>query len=312
MTVRIYGAGMAGLLASEMFRRERPMVFEAKAELPDNHGALLRFRSDAVARETGQPFHRVRVLKAVHSGGRLRSSATLRDANAYAYKVSGSISPRSILDLTPCDRYVAPENFCNMMARDARLKLNAPLTLADLEAYRGQREHAVISTIPMPALMKIVGWDGSAFAFHYRPIWSASLDITEPRTDVYQTIYYPEADVPYYRASITGARLIVEYTTDPGTQFSLAEVMEDFGLPMQTDTSRVSVKRQEYGKLLPMPERAREEFILAMTDEFNLYSVGRFATWRQILLDDVVNDVRVVEKMINQRNTYKTRLGALR
>ena len=312
MSVRIYGAGMAGLLASEMLRRERPMIYEAQPALPDNHGALLRFRTDAVARETKQTFRRVRVLKAVKSDGRLRSSATLRDANQYSFKVTGAVAARSILDLAPCDRYVAPPNFLTMMARDAHLRMGAPLTIEDLAKFKGQREDAVISTIPMPALMKIVGWDGSTFAFSYRPVWSLTATIPVPRVDIFQTIYYPEPDMPCYRASFTGNRLIIEYMDDPAEYTAVLEVLADFGLTTEVEGMSITIKRQEYGKLLPMNETARQEFILAMTDEYNLYSVGRFATWRQILLDDVVNDVHVVEQLISQRSTYQQRLGGLK
>jgi hypothetical protein len=316
MTIRIYGAGMAGLLVSEMLRRARPVVYEAQSSLPDNHGALLRFRSDAVARETRQPFKRVRVLKAVKSGDRLRPVSTIRDANQYAAKVTGSISPRSVLDLTPCDRYIAPDSFITALARDAILKMNAALTPATLAELKGQKEIVSITTIPMPVLMKIAGWE--APGFKWRPIWSQTVDLGAT-VDVYQTIYYPEPSARQYRASITGSKLIIEWTTDP-TPTSWADVcsvLKDFGiLEVHPQQIRIyEVKRQEYGKLLPLAdENVRREFIMAMTDEYNMYSVGRFATWRQILLDDVVSDVAHVESMINQRSAYHQRLhngGAL-
>lgn len=314
MTVRIYGAGMAGLLASEMLRKIRPTVYEAQAALPDNHGALLRFRTDAVARETGQRFARVRVLKGVKSDGRVWTTSSLRDANQYSYKVTGEVAARSILDLAPCERFIAPDSFLSGMARDAILRMQAPLTLADLTPLKGQKDIAVISTIPMPVLMDIVGWDSETvddFAHCYRAIWSVSVPLDLPVINVYQTIYYPEPNVAWYRASITGRKLIVEFMSEPEDFSCLWSVLQDFGLDAVIGTAEV--KKQTYGKLLPMKkETERREFILAMTDEYNLYSVGRFATWRQILLDDVVNDVRVVESMITQRSAYLRRLGGFK
>lgn len=316
MTIRIYGAGMAGLLASEMLRRARPVVYEAQSTLPDNHGALLRFRSDAVARETRQPFKRVRVLKAVKSSGRLRPVATIRDANQYAAKVTGSISPRSVLDLAPCDRYIAPDSFVSALARDAILKMGAALSPATLAELKGQKEIVSISTIPMPVLMKIAGWDNPGFS--WRPVWSQTVDLG-PNIDVYQTIYYPDPEDGQYRASFTGSRFIIEWASDPATMAwaDVSKALSDFGIDAwKPDDLRIyAVKRQEYGKLLPLAnENVRREFIMAMTDEYNMYSVGRFATWRQILLDDVVSDVAHVESMINQRSAYYQRLhtgGAL-
>lgn len=309
MTTHIIGAGMAGLLAAEMFRREQPVIEEAQPALPDNHGALLRFRSDAVARETRQTFAKVSVLKAVKSGGRLRPIATLRDANEYSLKVTGTIAPRSVLDLDPCTRYVAPRDFLAVLARDARVRYRSPLTREALGLLKGQKDVATISTIPMPVLMDLVGWPARP-DFQWRPIWSAMTTVSEPVMDVYQTIYYPDPEVPWYRASITGRVVIIEFMEEPDvTTFNPRDVFADFGLPEGMNRSMITIKRQEYGKLTSLPTKDRHEFITAMTDEFNLYSVGRFAVWRQILLDDVVNDVRVVESMITQRSAYRRRLG---
>jgi hypothetical protein len=310
MTLRIYGAGLSGLLTATMLRRMRPFVMEAQEALPDNHGALLRFRTDAVADETNQDFREVSVLKAIKRGRSLDTTSTLRDANQYSRKVLGRVIPRSVLDLAPCVRYIAPDNFIEMMARDAILKMNAPLTKEALDTK--DPEDAVISTIPMPALMSLVGWPTPP-AFEFREVWSVVATIIEPLVDVYQTVYYPEWGQPFYRASITGARLIVEYAEDPTKSGAdpltdTQGVLGDFGLSVGTVCGLHTVKHQKYGKLVPLPAAVREEFLLAMTDQYNLYSVGRFATWRQILLDDVVKDVRKVATWITQRNAYQRRL----
>jgi hypothetical protein len=36
-----------------------------------------------------------------------------------------------------------------------------------------------------------------------------------------------------------------------------------------------------------------------MTTRFGIYSLGRFATWRNILLDDVLNDIFRIREMMN-------------
>ena len=56
----IYGAGMGGLLTANMLRRYNPTIKEAQPSLPNNHDALLRFRSDKVAIATGIPFKKVK------------------------------------------------------------------------------------------------------------------------------------------------------------------------------------------------------------------------------------------------------------
>jgi hypothetical protein len=315
MTLHIFGAGMAGLLAANMLRRYVPQVHEAQDVLPDNHGALLRFRTSEVARETSQHFRKVRVLKAVSSDGVLRDRSSIKDANRYSLKVTGSVAPRSVLDLTPVDRYIAPPDFLEQMAMDIRLSLNSPLTDGFIHAANLGPRDPIISTIPMPALMAIVGWPKPP-EFRFRTIWSLSLRITDPDLDVHQTIYYPDLDVGYYRASITGNQLIIEFAgaEEPGgdeIHDALVNVLADFGIPADSSwmqPSSYTWKSQKYGKLIPIPEDERKEFILAMTDQYNIYSVGRFATWRQILMDDVALDIRLVERMISERSAYSRRL----
>lgn len=303
----IYGAGMAGLLAAGMLRRFSPYVQEAQESLPDNHGALLRFRSEVVAQATGQPFQKVRVLKAVKYKGSLHHRADLRMSNLYSWKVSGQVATRSILDTNPVDRYIAPPDFIPTMAAGARIVYGAPLTREGLEDHRDRGE-PVISTIPMNILMDIVGWEERP-EFLYRGITSYRFRIHSPATDVYQTIYYPDPEDRPYRASITGDLLTVECMGDTEEDAfpDISAILADFGIIARSG-SRVDRKSQPYGKLLPIQEKVRRAFILAMTDQFRVYSVGRFATWRQILMDDVVHDVELVSRFISERDTYTREL----
>lgn len=286
-----------------MLRRFSPVVYEAQPSLPDNHGALLRFRSDVVAKATGQNFRSVYVQKSLKYRGRFYSEATIQATNSYSLKVTGSeVSPRSILDLRPVERFIAPDDFIECMSRGVSIRCGYPLVTPE----------PGVSTIPMPAMMDIVGWkDRPEFA--HRPIWSFVLKFKAPKFSAYQTIYYPDLDLPYYRASLTGDKLTIEYIVKPSFDCAAtsdaSQIMDDFGVPIETcvfDTE--GPKYHHYGKLLPIDEKIRRAFILALTREFGIYSLGRFATWRQILLDDVVNDVEVITRLSEERDEYSRHL----
>jgi hypothetical protein len=46
------------------------------------------------------------------------------------------------------------------------------------------------------------------------------------------------------------------------------------------------------------------------TDEFNIYSLGRFAIWKpHVLLDDVFHDMRKIQSMIRDGHNYNGRLA---
>jgi hypothetical protein len=306
----IYGAGMAGLLAAQMLRRFQPVVFEAQPSLPHNHEALLRFRTDAVSRATGIPFKEVEVTKGVIYKGAFVQHPDLRLNNLYSGKVTGEYMARSISDLRPVNRYIAPSDFVEKMARSVTIHFNKKIEHLDdaLDSF----SHPIVSTLPMPLMMRMTHWPDQP-KFNYHPIWSVTADIDAPATDVYQTLYYPDPAVPYYRASITGNRVIVEFNQKVlPTQFNsyLATVLNDFGIdPSGVSLANVKETEQKYGKLLPIDDAARKVFILALTDKYKVYSLGRFSTWRSgLLMDDVVKDVQRLEGWIADRDTYKRRL----
>lgn len=310
--LRIYGAGMSGLLAAQMLRRHAPTIHEAQSALPDNHGALLRFRTNAVGEATNIPLQRITVQKAVlNQQGLLSNSATLAEGNAYSVKVSGAATPRSVLNLSPGERYVAGPEFLAHLGMGVDIRFESPMTEGTL-AERSRTSDPIISTIPMPVLMRLVGYVPLP-AFRWRSIASLRVQLLVPKVQLYQTIYYPGNHETYYRASITGDELIVEYVTNREEEFStkeamvtVAKVLWDFGLT-NVAHGPIRFKHQQYGKLLPIIEEERKRFIVAMSDELAIYSLGRFATWRQILMDDVVRDVHHVEAFFTQRSDYARR-----
>lgn len=296
---------MAGLLAANMLRRFKPEVMEAQSSLPHNHGALLRFRTDAVSRATGIPFKKVTVHKAVSCGGRLTHEASLLLNNMYSLKVTGRVVNRSIFNLASGDRWIAPDNFIEQMFRSVNISFN--YTLTDVTT-RDEDSEPMISTIPMPVMMKLANWS-SIPKFEARPVWSVTANLAD--CEVYQTVYFPGKE-PYYRASVTGSRLIVEYLSEPKSpDADIAEVTATMGI--NVFWSDIKVKEQEYGKLVPLadPLEARR-FIVFLSDHYRIYSLGRFATWRTLLLDDVVKDVGVIERIIESRDGYHKKLEAWR
>lgn len=300
---------MSGLLAAHQLRRFKPTVYEAQSELPNNHSALLRFRSDAVSRATGIPFKKVSVQKAICFNGVLHEKSSIRFNNLYSNKVTGRVMGRSIMNLEPGERYIAPDDFIAQMASGLDIRYNSPLDKHHL-LNEDVKDSPAVSTMPMAALMKIAGWDCIPH-FGYSAITTLSCDIED--VDIYQTLYFPGDEVEAYRASLTGGHFTAEIVGQPSSgSSSLAyqaclEYLKDFGINKRQITN-VSVKTQKYGKIYPTDNNLRKQFILAMTDRYGIYSIGRFATWRQILMDDVVRDISLVEQMITERSSYASHL----
>mgnify|MGYP003653008956 FL=1 len=298
----IYGAGLAGLLAGNMLRSFSPIIYEAQKELPNNQGALLRFRTDKVGTACAIPFTKVRVNKAIKYNGDIYTQPNLFLSNLYSQKVTGSILNRSINSLEPVDRYIAPWELIGMMSENCQIKYDMKLSSID---NKDVNVIPTISTIPMPVLMKVVGWPDRP-DFPSQKIWTQKARIESPECKVHQTIYYPDPLVPYYRISVVGDIVISEFIREPEASIGphmMDVLMGDFGIK---PSKLVDLKSSEQylGKIKPINEELRKQFIFEMTSKYGIYSLGRFATWRQILLDDVADDIQHIEKFIRSSSNY--------
>lgn len=288
----IIGAGLSGLLAAIAW--PRAAVFEAGSERAvSTHRALLRFRTDSVSRLTGIPFRRVLVRKGIWSAARRRFiSPDIRSANLYARKCVGVLrADRSVWNVDPVERFVAPGEFYEelLASADPRISWEVPIDFA------GKHREIIVSTAPMGEAMKALPQMPRP-EFRWRSIRVVRHEVAD--ADLHQTIYFPDAPSGLYRASFTGSTLIVESMSEMSA-VDEEIVSEAFGLSrIRFSTSSDSVE-QRFGKIVPLDAPTRGRILFALTHSARIYSLGRFATWRNILLDDVVSDIDVIKRLIN-------------
>lgn len=298
----IIGAGMSGQLAAHYFRHLEPIILEKQDSLPNNHKALLRFRSGVVSDLTGIPFKKVTVQKLISFEGATITKPNLYLNNLYSHKVTGSIRSRSLGNLDDCERYIAPDDFISKLSVGLNIKFGQSILDFD-EHLIGE---PIISTMPVFSLAKSLGYKDLP-TLKSREIWIVSFDLLAD-VDVYQTIYYPSVRHPFYRISITGKKLIAEFNDFDekwDQQNILSELLQllkaDFGIV--SAMSNVNVSHQKYGKLIECKTDAVKSFLGWATRKYNIYSLGRWGTHRQLLMDDVVKDIKKIDKMI-KNNGY--------
>lgn len=290
--MKIYGGGLAGLLAGSIF--QRATIFESGPEGNSQHKAVLRFRTSSVGDAVGIDFRRVRVHKGIWMDGRF-VQPDIRLANLYSRKVIGRLADRSIWNLDPCDRFIAPEDFIGLLAErcNGRIVYDTPITAEDVLSDK----NVAISTIPMNVMLNFVGWGDAPHTFNYAPIRVKRWRVKN--ADVFQTIYFPSPETNLYRASITGDLLIAEYvsniTAGPWDEFA---PLTPFGLEADECEPIESVS-QRYGKIAPIDDAWRKKTMFDLTTQHGIFSLGRFATWRNILMDDVLKDISVIKKLIS-------------
>lgn len=306
MTV-IIGAGLAGAMAGVLEPGAR--VYEA-GDGKARHSAVLRFREPKIGRALGIPFKEVRVYKAVFWHGRSYTAVTPEQMNWYSRKVTGGISPRSIVDLSPVNRFVAPPDLHDRMlaALGSRLYLASPInritrTTFCVDGVSQQRGgEPMISTAPLRNILSMLEPEMTIAAeFKFAGINVARYRV--PNCDVHQTIYFPAPDTSVYRGTLTGDNLIVESTAGEARLSDWTMVLEAFGL-RGIVCQPAGTHSQRFGKIVPIDPDLRKQTLFNITTQYGLYSLGRFACWRNLLLDDVFEDLFKVRAMINMTNQY--------
>jgi len=295
---RIIGAGYSGLIAGFAF--PQIPIIESAPEPIERHKAVLRFRTDRISALTGVEFRRVNVRKAIWSHGR-ETAPTVALANQYSIKVLGRVeNDRSIWNLEPVERFIAPTDFYFQLVDRMAGRINWNLSWDFTTAYG-----PVISTVPLPTLIKIKGLH-TGLHFASEPIVVERCHV--PKCDVFQTIYFPDPELEVFRASITGSMLIMEFRGEPAMDDYRA-VAAAFGVDPEMPGTR---HNQRYGKIARIADdAARRALLHRLTADHGIYSLGRFATWRNILLDDLPHDCAVIRR-IESGGAYAAQLEAAR
>lgn len=306
---------MAGCLAGVL--NPTATIYEAAESFQQNHDAVLRFRDDQVSKQVGISFKKVKVRKGIYATNSL-VHPSIKWANMYSVKVTkGRIMDRSIWNMEASTRYVAPSDFHEMLADMCGNRIKYGIEFKFKEFKNATHHEKIISTIPMYKL-------ADAMCYHMRSEFNfKSIKIDRFKIydcDVYQTIYFPAPGTPIYRMTLTGEDLIVEsianspyFDDDPdGLAFAVEInrcVENAFGIPCSYLREHQE-SNQKYGKIEPIDDRERKQFMYEMTTRFGIYSLGRFATWRNILLDDVLNDIFRIREMMNSTDyDFVRRLG---
>lgn len=297
----IIGAGLAGLIAAHIFPRER--IIEAAAGPMQMHRALLRFRSESVSKLTGIPFKRVRVHKGIYFDGEFHAP-NIQLANKYSNKCLGRIAgDRSIWNIDAVDRFVAPEDFYAQLIESVGARIEWGREI-DFKLAK-KCEAPFISTAPLPMLLKSLGI-ATDLEFVRAPITVQRFRVDD--CEAYQTIYFPTSDHSLYRASITGNLLIAEFEGYPDGEW-LPDMRDAFDLDRDQLVELDTVK-QQFGKIAEIDANRRKKLIHEISYYHNIFSLGRFATWRNLLLDDVVEDAAVVKRLIHATE-YDRQLAAI-
>lgn len=296
----IFGAGLSGLIAGVL--NQNAQILEPFAD-NTSHQALLRFRSKQIGEAVGIPFKEIEVYKGIWDKGDQPISPHY--IIKYSRKVTGTIAYRSIRNTDSELRWIAPLDFQEQLKEICKDRITYaadPDIMREFVAYSTEN---VISTIPMLVLANMIPRASDVFPEFEKlemtnptqPIYVNRFKI--PGCNVYMTYYYPDLCISLYRASISKNMLIVE-SMFPLTDHELNIVNESLGISSVELYHEVKDYKQMNGKINPIDEKVRRAFIHQTTIDLNVYSLGRFAVWKNLLLDDVYKDILRIKEFMNK------------
>lgn len=324
MKILIIGAGLAGSLAYKALASYRPQLYEAKKYSEDisEHSAVLRIRNLDVAKYLGCPYQEIWVEKVINFEGRIYDRCTPQLNNLYSRKLYSTIAERSIMTLGRQKRYLL--DFKSI--KDENTYYGQSLASISHGGYDGETRLALftgtdaldrdveydicISTIPMFAMSKIAGSPFDTMCFAGSPICVVRLKI-KVDSDVHQTVYYPDFRRNAYRATLENQTLIIEALDTPDDS-EISQILEDFGLIDDLVDNEPRHSIQPFGKMSSIDDDVRKSLVLWLTETCGVYSFGRFAVWKPLRADHLVDDIDKIKRMISVGEVsrkYYTKLG---
>ena len=313
MKVVIIGAGMAGSVAAGAMSSSVPVVYDSKKDnggtgLGD-HYAIMRLRSADIGKYLGCGLSEITVYKAVLYGGRLWVEPSITMNNLYSIKTHSELGIRSLQELGKVKRYLLPPFRCPAQVEYDHKACSVKPGLITFSNGNEVEYDVCISTMPMPALLGACSINHD-MEFCANPIYIARATLNI-KSSVHQTIYIPEPSTPVYRMTLENRVIILESTEPFSGLGGMSEAISPFGLGVE-DCSDFTFHTQHAGKMVSVDDNKRRFFIMKLTDEFGIYSFGRYALWKPIRADHLIGDIENIKNMLlvsKERRKYESRLN---
>jgi hypothetical protein len=204
--VDVAGMGLAGLLAGNMLRNRLGMIVEAQPSLPNNHSAVLRFRSRVISDTLNIPFREVMTMRAISPWRN-----PVADMLSYSLKTMCVASSRSSINANGelVRRYIAPLDLIERMAKPLKVSTFYNRSIVEVKVNQRESEIPIISTIPMDKLMEILAYPRrNKLEFRHRA--GTNIIVELANVDAYCSLYIPNPVFAFARVTLTGAQMVLE------------------------------------------------------------------------------------------------------
>mgnify|MGYP001564782586 CR=1 FL=1 len=303
----ILGAGLSGSIMYAVLNG-KALVLEKNPYQHQGHQAVLHFRNPLLGQLLDLPLQSIQVVKAIYYKGQHYTESNLFFNNMYSLKITSVLTDRSIGTLESGERWFMKDNVTinHIIAPDVNHYQCCMVALNNygIMCQQGGKDitypyDVLISTLPLPFLLQKlnmqIDWDFTAV-----PIFIARLTLPEEFSTVCQTLYYPDLDYSVYRATIDHQKVIMETLSKDNLDSQLQGMFTSFGLPLGLlmKIPNPIITEQAFGKIKPLPNDMCKAVLYELTTKYNIYSLGRFALWKNLRAEDIYQDALKIKKMI--------------
>lgn len=315
MEVRyILGLGMASMLAACYYKDAEILATTEEVQnfhSDSFHTAVLRFKTNLISKITNINIPYKTVYKEILDYNGHPIPLSIAAINAYSFKTTNCYTERSISkDEHIVMRYVPKADFISELFHKVCYRITMIDSYHDIPKIKN--DEAIISTIPLWNWYDNI-WKGNEN--NILPIRVITFKI--PNCDVHQTIYLP-FHVGIYRCTIEYDTLIIELIGNKsGLNMSVDTALNTtcrcFGIYSWKDFELINDKVYNFGKMctLDIDNNKRKSAILNLTIDRHIYSLGRYATMRNIGLDAIADDIIKIDEQLNI-DGYSSKLLAVK
>lgn len=307
MKILIIGAGISGFIAAGAFDEMYDVtIVDAAGEKSTpfaDHKAVLRLRSDEIKNYVDCSLRQITARKQVLHDGILHDSPTSDMNRSYSLKCYKRVGKRSLNELGYVKRFEI-ENISLKERYKIQFKKQVVQIGSDRQVLFADGSKATydvcISSMPLPSMLNAVygvAKRDMVPVLKSRPVFIKRCRLSRPINEN-RTIYFTQPDFPY-RATIAETVLIVE-SMHPIRESDTQHVADVFGLS-QSNLTDWSTHKQSYGKIIPLKTQIRQYILEDLSERFSIYSLGRFAIWKPIRVDQVVSHMQQIMALIRNR-----------
>ena len=154
----------------------------------------------------------------------------------------------------------------------------------------------LISTIPLPDLCNMAGVDCAANGVEFEsfPFYTGMVDLGYS-TNLFQMLYCTH-DGSITRLTLLDDKLFLEAESDVWQTTDLDLIHSLFG-----HTQGTRLKEIAPGRITPLPSEKRKPLLHWLTEENDIFCLGRFGCWNFKVANDVWEDTEFISKLLHAK-----------